>query len=54
MRALLTKVFGDANQKTINQLDPTVDEISELETEMADLTDEELHDLGAEFRTRQQ
>src|SRR5688500_5791864 len=52
MRALLTKVFGDANQKTIKQLLPIVDEINELEPEMESMSNDELRELGTEFRGR--
>ena len=52
MRALLTKVLGDANQKTLKQIQPIVDEINDLEPEMQEATDDELREMGAEFRSR--
>ena len=52
MRAILTKVFGDANQKIINSLQPLVDEINALEEEMQATSDDELRGLGDEFRSR--
>ena len=52
MRGLLTKVFGDENQKQLNQIMPLVEEINDLESEMESYSDEELHDLGDEFRKR--
>ena len=52
MRALLTKVFGDANQKTLNQIQPLVDEINDLEPEMQQSSDEDLRAMGPEFRSR--
>jgi preprotein translocase subunit SecA len=52
MRALLTKVLGDANQKAIKQLQPIVHEINDLEPEMENASDDELREMGTEFRSR--
>ncbi len=52
MRALLTKVLGDTNQKTLKQIQPIVDEINDLEPEMRRSNDDELREMGAEFRSR--
>ncbi len=52
MRALLTKVFGDANVKTVKGVQPLVEEINALEPEMLELSNEELYALGDEFRER--
>jgi preprotein translocase subunit SecA len=49
---LLKSIFGDANEKILKQITPTVDEINTLEPEMVDLTNEELRELGSEFRGR--
>ena len=45
MRSLLTKVFGDVDQREYKRLIPLVDDINFLEDEMSDLTDEELRDV---------
>ncbi len=52
MRTLITKIFGDANEKAIKQLRPGVEEINALEPSMKELSDEELRGLGEEFRRR--
>jgi preprotein translocase subunit SecA len=49
---LLKTIFGDANEKILKQLKPTVEEINGLEPEMVDLTDDELRNLGTEYRAR--
>jgi preprotein translocase subunit SecA len=49
---LLKTIFGDANEKILKQLTPTVEDINRLEPEMVDLTDDELRNLGTEYRTR--
>ena len=54
MRALLTKVFGDANQKAIDKLRPTLDEINQLEAEFSAYSDEEIRAFGDEARERLQ
>jgi preprotein translocase subunit SecA len=52
MRALLTKVFGDANQKTIEKLLPIVDQINALEPEVQSYSDDEILAFGSEARER--
>ena len=52
MRGPWKSIFGDANDKLIKQLIPLVEEINSLEPEMVDLSDEELRELGSEFRSR--
>ena len=52
MRALLTKVFGDANSKTIDKAMPWVDQINDLETEVQTYSDEEIRQFGDEARQR--
>ena len=52
MRGLLTKVFGDENQKLLKPIMPIVEEINDLESEMESYSDEELFELGDEFRKR--
>src|SRR5687768_6800272 len=52
MRALLTKILGDPNDKTIKRLYPVVEQINALETEIIALSDEELRALSTEFTER--
>jgi preprotein translocase subunit SecA len=54
MRSVLTKVFGDTNEKAIKALQPIVEDINQLEPSMQTLSDEELSSLGDEFRYRHQ
>src|SRR5579883_2759008 len=49
---LLTKVFGDPNEKEIKKLLPVVELINELEPAMQALSDEELRGKTDEFRAR--
>jgi len=48
----LTKVFGTNNERVIKRLLPRVAEISALEPEMQQLSDDELRAKTAEFRSR--
>ncbi len=52
MRGLLTKVFGDPNEASIKPFQHVPEDVNELESEMQALSDEELAELGAEFRGR--
>ncbi len=52
MRSLVTKVFGDPNEKAIKKLLPVVDEVNALEPAMKALSDAELKALGDEFTRR--
>ncbi len=52
MLKLLTKIVGDPNARELKKLQPLVDEINELEAEMAELNDEQLRDQTAEFKQR--
>src|SRR5437899_734285 len=52
MLKLLTKIVGDPNARELKKLHPLVDEINSLEPEMAELNDEQLRDLTAEFKQR--
>ncbi|MCS7030385.1 MAG: preprotein translocase subunit SecA [Gloeomargarita sp. SKYG116] len=49
---MLKLLFGDPNQRRINQYKPLVTEINLLEPEMEKLSDEELRGKTAEFRQR--
>lgn len=53
MRGLLKKVF-DGNQRQLNQLQKTVDEIEALEPEIQKLSDKEISEKTAEFQKRYQ
>jgi preprotein translocase subunit SecA len=52
MRSVLTKIFGDTNEKALKPLLPLIDEINELEPSMQSLSDVDLKGLAAEFRQR--
>ena len=47
---LITKIFGDPNEKELKSLRPIVDQINALEDEMKALTDEELRARTADFK----
>jgi preprotein translocase subunit SecA len=50
LRNVVTKVLGDPNRKTINNLTPLVEEVNRLEPEMERKSDQELRDMVARFR----
>ncbi len=52
LRGVLTKVFGDPNEKELKKLQPIVDQINALEPEFEKLTDEELRDKTTVFKGR--
>src|SRR3954462_15819438 len=52
MHSVLTKIFGDTNEKALKPTFPIVDDINELEPSMEALTDDELKSLATEFRQR--
>ncbi|MRH41984.1 preprotein translocase subunit SecA [Aquibacillus halophilus] len=52
MRGLLTKVFGDGNQRQLNRLQNYVDEIEALEPEYEKLSDDGLRQKTEEFKKR--
>lgn len=47
---LITKIFGDPNEKELKALRPIVDQINALEDEMKALSDEELRERTADFK----
>ena len=49
---LLAKIMGDPNKKDLKAIQPLVDEISELEPKIKELTNEELSAKTAEFRSQ--
>lgn len=48
--SFLAKIFGDANQKIIDQLQLEVDKINQLEEKFEKLTDKDLEERAVEFR----
>ncbi len=52
MSGILTKIFGDPNEKEIKRLSKTVEQIEALGPEMKALTDQQLKDKTPEFRNR--
>src|SRR3954452_3863354 len=48
----LIRLFGNSNERQIKKMRPVVARINEFEPGMQALTDEQLHDKTAEFRTR--
>ncbi|WP_067727102.1 preprotein translocase subunit SecA [Oceanobacillus damuensis] len=52
MAGLLTKIFGDGNQKQLNRLQKQVDKIEAMETDIEKLTDLELQNKTQEFKGR--
>src|SRR4029079_9607713 len=49
---LLAKVFGTQNERELKKIRPIVDQINALEQSTRGLTDAQLRDKTAEFRTR--
>lgn len=49
---LLTKIFGDANEKEIKKLNKVVEQVNELEPQIKKLSDEELKGKTDEFKER--
>ena len=52
INALLTKIVGSKNERTLKRLRPMVDRINALEGETAALTDDQLRAKKAEFQGR--
>ncbi|ASN04734.1 preprotein translocase subunit SecA [Virgibacillus necropolis] len=52
MPGLLTKIFGDGNQKQLNRLQKIVDKIEVLEPEFEKLADTDFHKKTEEFKER--
>jgi len=50
--SILTKLFGDANEKYIKQLKPAVEKINNLEKEFEGFSDEKLKEKTAELKER--
>src|SRR5690625_656638 len=52
MVKLLKKIFGDSNQRQLNQIQKTVDKIEALEPDFEKLSDTELQKKTDEFKQR--
>lgn len=50
--SLISKIFGDPNEKVVKQMYPTVDKINNLEEKLINLTLEELKNKTQEFKDR--
>ena len=50
--SLMTLIFGDANKKTIKELEPILAKINDFEAKFKELSDEELKAKTADFRSR--
>ncbi len=50
--SILTKIFGDPNERVVRELQPLVDEINELEAEFEKLSDEDLPKKTEELEKR--
>ena len=50
--SIITKIFGDANEKYLKKIQPLVDEINSLEKEFEGFSDEKLKEKTQEFKER--
>jgi len=50
--SLLTKIFGDANEKYLKKLQPLIEEINKLEPEFENFSNEKLKEKTLEFREK--
>jgi len=48
----LSKIFGDANEKVLKSLQPTIEQINQLEEEFKKMSDEELQGMTRKFREK--
>ena len=51
---LLSKIFGTANKRELNRLQPMVEQINVFEPSIKKLSDEQLREKTNEFRQRYQ
>ena len=49
---MLTRIFGESNQKALDQIKPIVEEINSIEQDFHALSDDELRSTTAELRER--
>ena len=54
MANILKKIFGDGNQRQLNRIQKTVDEIEALEPTFENISDTELKNKTEEFKERYQ
>ena len=52
MFGILNKIFGNSNEKEVKKLQKTVDKITDLETTIEKLSDEQLRNKTEEFKAR--
>ena len=52
MKKMFEKLFGSYSSRELKRIEPIIEEIESLETEMAGLTDEDLKNKTAEFKKR--
>ena len=52
MRGIVKKIFGDPNEKAIKRQSPLIEDINSFEPAMLELTDDDLREIGLEFRRR--
>jgi preprotein translocase subunit SecA len=50
--SILTKIFGDPNEKIISGIRPTIEKINSFESDISKLSDEELKNKTSEFKAR--
>ena len=54
MRNLITKIFGDTNEKAVKALQPWVADVAAVEEDVCDLSDEGLRDYALALKVRAQ
>src|SRR5690625_7956287 len=52
MMKCVKRIFGDSNQRQLNRIQKTVDEIEALETKFEAYSDEELQQMTEQFKKR--
>ncbi len=52
--SILTKIFGDSNQKYLNKFSPVIEKINQLEKKFEGFSDSELKNLKTDFQKRLQ
>src|SRR3989344_1489802 len=50
--SIFTKIFGDANEKTVKSLQPIIEKINSFEPSLQGLSDEDLKAKTKEFKER--
>ncbi|MFH1522424.1 MAG: preprotein translocase subunit SecA [Patescibacteria group bacterium] len=49
---IISKIFGDPNEKIVKSIQPLVEEINQLEKKFKDMSDEELRGMARKFKER--